>query len=466
MFNRIMLLTKKLFIIIQMITIVPLNAQNKSFVLNSFVINGDTMKLNNNYKFFCIYQNNDEKIIYEPIIRNDTFKMIPFIDAEGSYLCYKGVFVYKRMAYYYGIPIFLQKNSNYDYININIVIETKKYNKYDYQQRKIDCTWDTLSEKDEGVIIIQYENRYSLPFYSCKPIHNMKSFLQEGRDLLKFKVSARTKDRQIRNISSECETSRILEKSNNEYERNELHDTLQVYQIPADTSVIYEDFNINGVNFKMIYVEGGTFTMGSTEKIPRYNNEIPAHRVTVDSYYIGETEVTQALWKAVMGNNPSKYIGDYLPVDFVSWNDCQTFISRLNQLTGKKFRLPTEAEWEYAAKGGNKSKGYKYAGSNIASEVAWYEEDIKKPHLVGTKKANELGIYDMSGNVYEWCQDWYGSYSGEPQKNPQGPLSGKRRIVRSCSWFDYEGCCEITRRGDILPEYGSEYRGFRIVLEP
>ena len=190
MFNRIMLLNKTLFIII-----LPLKAQNKGFVLNSFVINGDTMKLNNNYKFFCIYQNNDEKIIYEPIIRNDTFKMIPFIEAEDSYLCYKGVFVYKRKAYYYGIPMFIHKNISCD-VNVNIKIETKRYDKYDYQQKKIDCTWDTLSEKDEGVIIIQYESPYHhfycnpiQPCYSCKPIHNMKSFLQEGQDLLNFKIS-------------------------------------------------------------------------------------------------------------------------------------------------------------------------------------------------------------------------------------------------------------------------------------
>ena len=190
-------------------------------------------------------------------------------------------------------------------------------------------------------------------------------------------------------------------------------------------------FNVNGVSFTMIAVEGGTFKMGAQSSdsggdnydSDAYSNESPVHDVTLSSYYIGETEVTQELWEAVMGSNPSYYSGyPQRPVEYVSLNDCQEFITKLNQLTGKNFRLPTEAEWEYAARGGNKSKGYKYSGSNTIDNVAWYTSNSgSETHDVKTKQANELGIYDMSGNVYEWCQDWYDSYSSGSQTDPTGP---------------------------------------------
>ena len=142
-----------------------------------------------------------------------------------------------------------------------------------------------------------------------------------------------------------------------------------------------------------------------------YGDESPVHSVTLSSYYMGETEVTQALWKAVMGNNPSRFKGDNLPVENVSWNDCQEFIRKLKQKTGKNFRLPTEAEWEYAARGGKKSNGYKYSGSNNIGSVAWYDDNSSNQiHAVKGKRLNELGLYDMSGNVWEWCSDWYGQY--------------------------------------------------------
>lgn len=199
---------------------------------------------------------------------------------------------------------------------------------------------------------------------------------------------------------------------------------------------------VNGVSLKMIKVDGGTFWMGAQSSssgscnydFEAYSNEYPVHQVTLSSYVIGQTEVTQALWKAVMGNNPSYSIGDNLPVEQVSWDDCQEFISKLNFLTGKNFRLPTEAEWEYAARGGSKSNGYKYSGSNTIENVAWFlNNGSSKTHIVGTKSANELGIYDMSGNVYEWCSDFIGNYSSSAQTNPAGPTTGENRVLRGGS---------------------------------
>lgn len=221
---------------------------------------------------------------------------------------------------------------------------------------------------------------------------------------------------------------------------------------------------VDGISYVMKPVEGGTFQMGSNDS-DAYDSEKPVHSVMVSSFYMGETEVTQALWKAVMGGNPSNFKGDNLPVDQVSWNDCQEFIRKLNGLTGKNFRLPTEAEWEYAARGGNKSKGYKYAGSNSIDNVAWYDGNSgSKTHPVKTKSPNELGLYDMSGNVWEWCGDWYGSYGSGSQTDPKGPSSGSLRVLRGGSWFDFARRCRVSRRNLIGPGYGSINYGFRLVL--
>lgn len=208
-------------------------------------------------------------------------------------------------------------------------------------------------------------------------------------------------------------------------------------------------FTVNGVSFDMVRVEGGTFRMGATaeQEEEAYSNEKPVHSVTLSSYYIGKTEVTQALWQAVMCSNPSRFEGSDLPVERVSWNDCQEFIQKLNRLTGRNFRLPTEAEWEFACRGGNNSRGHKYSGSNDIDNVAWYWDNSgRKTHPVATKAPNELGIYDMSGNVWEWCSDWYTSYS---QTNPTGPQNGSRRVYRGGCWlYDARGCRSSFRYGN------------------
>lgn len=244
---------------------------------------------------------------------------------------------------------------------------------------------------------------------------------------------------------------------------------------PAINPLSDRTFTVGGVQFKMIAVEGGTFTMGATNEQgdDAYEWEKPAHTVTLSSFSIGETEVTQALWQAVMGSNPSYFNGSQKPVEEVSWNDCQDFIKKLNELTGEHFRLPTEAEWEFAARGGNKSQGYKYAGSNSADEVATdHNSDV------ATKKANELGLYDMSGSVLEWCNDWYDDYSSSSQTNPTGPESGKNHVLRGAQGGGEghmtENCYRVSYRlsagpddkhwsVDDDPVYRGRY-GFRLAL--
>ena len=218
----------------------------------------------------------------------------------------------------------------------------------------------------------------------------------------------------------------------------------------------------------MVYVEGGTFMMGATSEqgSDAYDAERPVHSVTLSSFHIGKYEVTQGLWKEVMGSNPSgNKVGNDYPVEYVSWNDCQEFIRKLNARTGLNFRLPTEAEWEYTARGGKNSRGYKYSGSNFIESVAWYRGNSgNKTHPVGRKSPNELGIYDMSGNVQEWCQDWYGDYTVETQTNPTGPQSGGNRVLRGGSIWSNAGNCRVSRRGDSAPGYSAGYYGLRLAL--
>ncbi len=217
----------------------------------------------------------------------------------------------------------------------------------------------------------------------------------------------------------------------------------------------------------MVYVEGGTFTMGATseQESGAFDGEKPAHQVTLSSFSIGRYEVTQEEWEAVMESNPSSHKGAKLPVELVSWVDCQAFISKLNKLTGKQFRLPTEAEWEYAARGGNQSKHYKYAGSSDIGSVAWYTDNSgRATHPVGQKQANELGLYDMTGNVWEWCQDWYGSYLSSAQTNPTGPGSGSQRVHRGGGIVIDARYCRVSDRSKEAPGNRFWVVGFRLAL--
>ncbi|MDR0795638.1 MAG: formylglycine-generating enzyme family protein [Tannerella sp.] len=221
----------------------------------------------------------------------------------------------------------------------------------------------------------------------------------------------------------------------------------------------------NLLNIKMIAVQGGTFTMGCT---PEQGDdcgyaEKPAHQVTVGNFLIGSHEVTQKQWQTVMGNNPSFFKGDNLPVEQVSWNEVQEFITKLNRMTGKQYRLPTEAEWEFAARGGAGSRGYKYSAGNTASNIAWSSENSRgTTHPVGTKTANELGLYDMSGNVAEWCNDRYGAYGNTAQTRPQDPSTGYNRVIRGGSWGDLSKNLRVSFRFHFSSEYRNGILGFRL----
>lgn len=224
----------------------------------------------------------------------------------------------------------------------------------------------------------------------------------------------------------------------------------------------------DGISIEMVKVEGGTFMMGATPEMKNsWTEERPIHQVTLtNDYYIGKYEVTQSLWCALMDNNPSYFKGDNLPVEQVSWDDCQKFIYKLNDITGRKFRLPTEAEWEYAARGGKKSRGYQYSGSNKISDVAWYSSNSEhKTQPVGLKLANELGLYDMSGNVDEWCFDRFGFYSALSQTNPLGADDGICRVYRGGSWEQTAGFCRSSDRSNYGTSKNRIYNlGFRLAL--
>ena len=263
-----------------------------------------------------------------------------------------------------------------------------------------------------------------------------------------------------------------------------------LYLLGLPNSLVAQEdktITVNGVSFVMKYVEGDKFIMGAQREGHRWANfdseamgdETPPHFVTLSSFYMGETEVTQGLWQAVMGTTveqqrdkanpdwPLRGIGADYPMYFVSWEDCQAFVAKLNALTGRIFRLPTEAEWEFAARGGKKSEGDKYAGSKHMGLAGWYyPNSASSTHPVKGKAANELGLYDMSGNVWEWCSDWYGDYGRLSQTDPQGPDQGQEKVLRGGGWAYYAPRCRITFRYKFSPDHCNSSYGFRLVMLP
>ena len=221
---------------------------------------------------------------------------------------------------------------------------------------------------------------------------------------------------------------------------------------------------------EMVYVEGGTFIMGCSDDDCQDERELPAHKVTLGDFYISKYTVTQKEWEIVMNNNPSLFKGNDIPVHRISWDDAQLYIAKLNAATGKQYRLPTEAEWEYAARGGNKSRGYKYSGSNNPDEVAWYDANSYTygsplSHPVGKKMPNELGIYDMSGNIGEFCSDWYDVYTNDPVTNPTGAVNGTYRVIRGGSFNLSAIRCKVSARGICFQDTPFDnIGGIRLVL--
>lgn len=233
---------------------------------------------------------------------------------------------------------------------------------------------------------------------------------------------------------------------------------------PVETDTVW----VSGVPMVFIKVEGGTFSMGATseQSVAADSDEKPVHKVTLTGFYIAQTEVTQELWQKIMDNNPSTIKGNNRPVHNVSWYDCMDFIEALNAISGKKFRMPTEAEWEYAARGGNRSKGFKFAGGNNAEKFAWNAESSgTELYFVKTKQPNELGLYDMGGNAYEWCGDLYGAYSDKAQNNPQGMDIGESRVLRGGSWQTPRNDCRVSNRHSCIPYDRREDYGLRLAVD-
>lgn len=241
----------------------------------------------------------------------------------------------------------------------------------------------------------------------------------------------------------------------------------QLRKKAAEEKMLERESNIKALfESTLVTVQGGIYEMGSETED---RDEKPVHRVNISSFFIGKFEVTQGQWKAIMDKNPSEFKGcDECPVERVSWNDVQSFLGKLNQLTGKNYRLPTEAEWEYAARGGSVSKGYNFSGSNFLNEVAWFGDNSdSKTHPVGQKLPNELGLYDMSGNVDEFCSDWYGEsyYSISPEQNPKGLNRGEYKVVRGGSWYYNKENCRISNRLKIELSDSFNVDGFRLALD-
>lgn len=318
---------------------------------------------------------------------------------------------------------------------------------------RVDCIDSTNSLQLDKLI-------HNLASWTAKPIAENKSTQLSGNNSAKPSVDMTSTPKHQQGTLCPCGSGKLLKDCHGK-------SLSSVSKVTADNKPQTQDsgnfvLKVKGVEYPMVFVEGGTFMMGSASK-EAYEEEKPVHQVTLSSYSIGKYEVTQDLWEAVMGSNPSRFKGARKPVERVSWDDCQDFIQKLNNLTGKNFKLPTEAQWEYAARGGKKSKGYKYSGSDNIENVAW-SPGVLRTHKVGIKDPNELGLYDMSGNVYEWCSDWYGRYGKTSETNPIGPTSGSDRVRRGGCWDSGSNACRVSSRTSQSPEFRVGYIGFRLCL--
>jgi len=317
---------------------------------------------------------------------------------------------------------------------------------------------------------------------AAQSITDVEAQYAKGSVTVTFRLDSPTPKDLILSYSGDDGTTYTLCRSVSGDLKNQTSGNKQIVWNCLDDNVVFGIFvfkvAIDPFPYQMVFVPGGTFTMGCTPEQGSVccGDEKPAHQVTVSDFYIGTYPVTQAEWKAVMGSYSGKLYNtgcDNCPMDNVSWNDTQDFIRKVNSLTGRQYRLPTEAEWEYAARGGNRSNGYEYSGSNSIDEVAWYERNYKKrkhgrqgtTHPVGTKKANELGIYDMSGNVREWCNDWFSNYSSGAVTDPQGAASGSDRVLRGGSWGSNNRSCRVSNRS-CYTGYNHFINGFRLCLVP
>ena len=316
---------------------------------------------------------------------------------------------------------------------------------------------------DIRVNIVQNElpdPRKIYPYISDESLLLLDGLTKKGRDE-RLPLSALISDEmfETQRTTTVAKPKPVLEKK---------HEVSSLYQAVPQTTI---DTN-------MAFVEGGSFQMGSNDG---YGDEKPIHEVTLSSFWIGKYEVTQKEWNEVMGKSPSNWIGDQLPVENVSWFDAVEYCNKRSIREGLTpcyrgsgdnitcdwdadgYRLPTEAEWEYAARGGVKSRGFKYSGSNNIDEVAWYDGNSgERTHDVGTKLPNELGIYDMSGNVWEWCWDIPGSYPSGAQTNPHGATSGTVRVLRGGNWYYNADFCTVSFRFVKIASYSNIYLGFRV----
>ncbi len=399
--------------------------------------------------------------------------------------------------------IFQNQNLSFDERNLTTQIPTAINN--------IDNAIESLQNELQKTKteIYFFEEKKSIPYNSRQPIPDLvnslistKNDLNERGKIDQYKNQQELNNQQfseqndhnvrVNNVVQKCWVyifENLADENNEKYEINIVYQYTQGKTTNTPVNKIVNkkneenDDNNNNNNIsntelilnlpktELVYVEGGTFTMGCTgeQGSDCYDYEKPAHTVSLSSYYIGKYEVTQALWRSVMGSNPSNFSGcDDCPVENVSWEQCMDFIRELNRQTGKKYRLPTEAEWEYAARGGLKGlqNPTKYSGGFSIDNVAWYDGNSdKKTHPVGTKRANDLGIYDMSGNVWEWCSDWWNdSYSSSSQSNPTGPSAGSDRVYRGGSWSNSPRYCRVSPRFNDTPSNRYNSLGLRLCL--